>query len=408
MRHPRRLCLVCASTAAGARTADRWRDLAASIAIPVDSRALPAGCALRDVSHSGGTDGAADVLAVLGQRRSRAMARASQRHAPTAQLGPWNSERSGLAQDLATYLGERQNAGRNRDDCRRIATQLAVLWHFCTRQGLRTTASIEREHIERLQAVFLSDASDQAVTPGTRARVIAAIRGFLRWALATERTPRDLTPSLAVARRPASVPPRVLGAHDIERALAAISLRRSAGLRDRAMLEVLYATGIRRGELVGLDIEDVDAEAGVLRIRRGKGGTVRLVPLGARAVYWVLRYAESARPLHLADLREPALFVSRRGRRITAKQVTGRMHACWIAAGLSAAGSCHVVRHSVATLMHDRGADIRDLQALLGHALLTSTQLYTRVSMQRLHEVYRRTHPGARLEPDVSASHGGR
>jgi integrase/recombinase XerD len=224
---------------------------------------------------------------------------------------------------------------------------------------------------------------------------VAALRVFLRWAFTSGRTGHDLSGVLANVRRPVTVPPRVLSAHEIERTLAAVPVRRPAGLRDRAMLELLYATGIRRGELAGIDVSDVQASVGVLRVRRGKGGTARLVPLSPRAAAWIQRYLDDVRPRHLRDLREPALFVSRRGRRLTPKEITGRMHACWAAAGLPQAGSCHVMRHSVATLMHDRGADIRDLQALLGHAVLTSTQLYTRVSMQRLQEVHRRTHPGS-------------
>ncbi|MBK7907330.1 MAG: tyrosine-type recombinase/integrase [Gemmatimonadetes bacterium] len=184
-------------------------------------------------------------------------------------------------------------------------------------------------------------------------------------------------------------------------------MRTTAGLRDRAMLEVLYSTGIRRVELVGLDLHDLDESRGVLRVRRvrrGKGGTKRLVPLGRRAQYWVARYVETVRIRHAESAHEPALFLTGRGRRITPKMVTGRMRQCLRTAGIGKAGSCHIFRHSMATLMHDAGADIRDLQALLGHALLTSTQLYTRVSMQRLMEVHARTHPAecgaASIEPE--------
>ncbi len=135
---------------------------------------------------------------------------------------------------------------------------------------------------------------------------------------------------------------------------------------------------------------------GVLAVRRGKGGTTPLVPLGRQARHWVDRYIETARVRHLTSAEEPALLLTRRGRRITAKMVTGRMRRCLQSAGITKAGSCHIFRHSVATLMHNRGADIRDLQALLAHALLTSTQLYTRVSMQRLLAVHARTHPAER------------
>ena len=206
----------------------------------------------------------------------------------------------------------------------------------------------------------------------------------------------DATAGLARMRRPMTVPPVVLTAAEVEQVLHAIRVRRSGGLRDRAMLEVLYSTGIRRVELVGLDVGDLDDARGVLLVRRGKGGRSRVVPIGARARSWVSRYVETDRVRRLRVATEPALFLSRRGERLRGKTVTARMHACLRSAGITKPGSCHILRHTVATLMHDRGADIRDLQALLGHALLTSTQLYTRVSMQRLQDVHARTHPGER------------
>jgi integrase/recombinase XerD len=185
----------------------------------------------------------------------------------------------------------------------------------------------------------------------------------------------------------------VLAADEVERALAGIATATPTGLRDRTMLELLYSTGVRRGELAGLDVGDVDFARCVLRVRRGKGGRSRVVPLGRRAATWLHRYLDDGRPRALRRADEPALFLSRRGVRIGVKMVTARMHACLRRAGLTKGGSCHIVRHSVATLMHEAGADIRDLQVLLGHALLTSTQLYTRVSLQHLQAVHRRTHP---------------
>lgn len=391
---PRRLCLVCAATAAGERVAERWRDLATAAGVPVDTRTLPPGCTLRDVAHLTTPDAA--VQALLGRRPAPRVDSVPSRPATDVGCVAWHADASALSADLSAYLVALRSGGRGRDDCRRTAAALALLWRCCAARGVKRTAAVQRRHLEAFQASLVNDGlAAAATTAGVRARTVAAVRGFLRWALATGRTHRDVAAALAALRRPTPVPPRVLGVREIERTLAAIPHRRPVGLRDRAMLELLYATGIRRGELAGLEVADVDGVAGTLRVRRGKGGTSRLVPLTRRAVAWVQRYLECARPRHLADPAEPALFLSRRGRRLTPKQVTGRMHACWAAVGLAHAGSCHVVRHSVATLMHDRGADIRDLQALLGHALLTSTQLYTRVSMQRLHEVHRRTHPGA-------------
>ncbi len=397
---PRRLVLVCAATIEGEHVSDCWRDLAAAAGIPVDARALPAGCTLRDVAHLAYSDSGAVLHELVSSRTPARPLPPSQSARAALRIDPWAADGSRLAADFSTYVGGLRSTGRSRDDCWSIAGYLARLWRFCDAEGVKSTAAIRRHHLEQFQAVLTAKAAHESgMSRGALARTIAAARGFLRWAVASSRSRRDLVTVLVAVRRPASVPPGVLGTREIERALAGIPHRRPVGLRDRTMLEVLYATGIRRSELVGVDLADVDATGGTLRVRRGKGGTSRLVPLTRRALAWLQRYVERARPLHLIDPREPALFISRRGRRLTPKKVTDRMHACWVAAGLAHAGSCHVVRHSVATLMHDRGADIRDLQALLGHALLTSTQLYTRVSMQRLQEVHRRTHPGAGDNP---------
>lgn len=388
---PRRLCLICAATARGLRVSDLWREVAAAAALDVDARQLPTGCSVRDVAHLEGAAAIATLVGLAPERlRQHPMRRVPALEARPESIWPWRDDRSGVGPALRDYLTHLRSAGRRADECGRTARQLAPFWVWCTSRKVTSMAVLRRRHLEAYQA-NAGDASDSA---STRARRVAALRSFLRWAFATGRTRHDLAGVLASVRRPVTVPPRVLSEREIERTLAAVPVRRPAGLRDRTMLELLYATGIRRGELAGIDVADVQASVGVLRVRRGKGGTARLVPLSPRAAAWLQRYLDDVRPRHLRDLREPALFVSRRGRRLTPKEITGRMHACWAAAGLPQAGSCHVVRHSVATLMHDRGADIRDLQALLGHAVLTSTQLYTRVSMQRLQEVHRRTHPG--------------
>lgn len=387
----RRLCLVCAETARGLRVADVWREVAAAAAVDVEARQLPAGCSVRDVAHVEGAVAIATLLGLAPERPRRPPTPSASGPEPRPEpTWPWSNDRSGIGPALGAYLAHLRGAGRRADECGRTARQLAPFWGWCTRREVTSVAAVRRRDLEAYQA----NAGDACDSASTRARRVAALRSFLRWAFDTGRTRHDLVGVLASVRRPVTVPPRVLSAREIERTLAAVPVSRPAGLRDRAMLELLYATGIRRGELAGVDVADVHTSAGVLRVRRGKGGTARLVPLSPRAAAWIQRYLDDVRPRHLRDLQEPALFVSRRGRRLTPKEITGRMHACWTAAGLPQAGSCHVVRHSVATLMHDRGADIRDLQALLGHAVLTSTQLYTRVSMQRLQEVHRRTHPG--------------
>lgn len=146
-------------------------------------------------------------------------------------------------------------------------------------------------------------------------------------------------------------------------------------------------------ELVGLDLIDLDPERGVIFVREGKGKKDRLVPIGERAIRWTERYLDQVRHrlVHTRDHR--ALFVSARGTRIRPTRLTERLHRYLVHAGIEKPGSCHVWRHTAATLMHDGGADIRDVQEMLGHAQLSTTQIYTRVSIERLKAVHAKTHP---------------
>lgn len=404
---PRHVRIVCAATVQGSVARDAWLAGALAAGLRAEVVELPPGCGVRDLRAVSGDGAVAELIS-----GRHAMPRAPRRdhaHAQsqTSVVHPWAPCPTALARDLSAYVDHLAAGGHGRGECRRRALALALFWHACASAGVVATERLAAAGVERFQADLLRAASAAPPTRsrGATIRILSTLRGFLTWALRTGLLTRDLAATIAPLRRPAVPPPLVLSDDEIERALAMTALRGRAGLRDRAMLEVLYSSGVRRGELVGLDVADLDPGRRVLRVRRGKGGRTRLVPLGQRAVAWVQRYVESVRPRQLRDAAEPALFLSRGGRRLGAKLVTARMHACLRAAGITKPGSCHIIRHSVATLMHDAGADIRDLQALLGHALLTSTQLYTRVSMARLLEVHSRTHPAER---GVTATDGSR
>lgn len=375
---------------------------------------LPAGCHLRDVWRLHGASAAAAVLAGAAWRPPVVRA-ASPAHAPAKPPAPpsWHGAAGTLAGALRAYLAHLLACGASRGVVAQRGRALEIFRQACVECGSADLHTLSVAVVEAFQRAQLACVDAHGVPSRNGIiRTLCAVRLFLRWALQTGRLTRDLTAGLPALRRAAVAPPPVLTATEVERVVSAVPVRTAGGLRDRAMLEVLYSSGIRRVELVGLDVTDLDAARGTLTVRRGKGGTARLVPLGRRAWRWVARYVEQVRVAHLTSAHEPALFISRRGRRMSAKSVTGRMRACLRAAGIDKAGSCHIFRHTAATLMHDRGADIRDLQALLGHALLTSTQLYTRVSMQRLLAVHARTHPAegpeaASAGAEESAGAGG-
>jgi integrase/recombinase XerD len=174
------------------------------------------------------------------------------------------------------------------------------------------------------------------------------------------------------------------------------------GLRDRAMLEVLYSTAVRRAELVSLRIYDLDRARGTLMVREGKGKRDRVVPMGERALLWVDKYLGESRPELVAAIDDGALFLANTGEALSLDHVSMLVRQYVDRADLGKRGACHLFRHTAATLMLENGADIRFIQQLLGHAKLDTTAIYTQVSIHKLKEVHALTHPGARLSPRLS------
>jgi integrase/recombinase XerD len=197
------------------------------------------------------------------------------------------------------------------------------------------------------------------------------------------------------------LPKHVLTADEVERVLATIDITHPVGLRDRAIFEVLFSSAVRRAEAVRLKIFDLDAERGTVTVRGGKGRKDRVVPIGERAIAWLMKYAEQARVLWApATDDDGTLFLSDRGTPLAPDTLTKIGRRRIEESGLyQKADACHVFRHSAATAMLRGGADIRHLAEFLGHAQLTTTQIYTQVTVDDLKQVHTATHPAANLKP---------
>jgi integrase/recombinase XerD len=201
---------------------------------------------------------------------------------------------------------------------------------------------------------------------------------------------------MELPRKIKRLPRTVLTAEEAERVMACVDLGTPIGLRDRAMLEVLYATGMRRHEIATLELGDIEAERGVVLIREGKGGKDRLLPLGERALHWVGEYLERSRPQLAWNADDKTLFLGAEGRPLSPLWLSTVIAKRVDAANLSKRGGCHLWRHTMATLMLEGGADLRFIQAMLGHAELSTTQIYTQVAIRQLQAVHAMTHPGAK------------
>jgi integrase/recombinase XerD len=246
-------------------------------------------------------------------------------------------------------------------------------------------------------AGFLAALTAAGLSARSRARALVAVRGLCRFLVADkwlDGDPAELLDAPKLAPRS----PVVLGEDAVARILAAPDVATPRGQRDVAMLELLYATGLRVSELVGLPLADVNLKAGFVRVT-GKGAKTRLVPMTGSARAAIEGYLATVRPGWVRDPGQPALFLTERGRPMTRQGFWKLLGAYVRAAGVRAVGgavSPHKLRHSFATHLLERGADLRAVQAMLGHADITTTQLYTHVSRARLVEQYRAAHPRAR------------
>ena len=223
------------------------------------------------------------------------------------------------------------------------------------------------------------------------ARLLSGMRGFYRFLLAEGLVSVD--PTLQVDQPQLGRPlPKALSEADVEALLAAPDIGDPLGMRDRAMLEVLYACGLRVTELISLTLEQINLRQGVLRTL-GKGNKERLVPLGEEAMNWLERYLRQARGLLLEDKPSDVVFPSQRGSQMTRQTFWHRIKLHASVAGVSAAISPHTLRHAFATHLLNHGADLRTVQMLLGHSDLSTTQIYTHVARARLQELHARHHP---------------
>jgi integrase/recombinase XerD len=239
---------------------------------------------------------------------------------------------------------------------------------------------------------FIHGQSQSGLSARSLARLISALRSYFRFLVLSGFLKKDPTSLLTTPSTWRSLP-KFLTVAEAEALLQAPDDKKPHGLRDRAMLEVLYGSGLRVSELAALKLAEINLEDGFL-VCRGKGGKERIVPLGRSACGAIKGYLATARPLDDADGREE-LFLSRRGRPFTRQGVWKLLRQHARKAGLSDKISPHVLRHTFATHLLERGADLRSVQLMLGHSQITTTQIYTHVTRERLRRVYDKFHPRA-------------
>lgn len=267
-------------------------------------------------------------------------------------------------------------------------------------RGVLRPTEVSRAVLERYRAHLFHrrDAAGRPMSFRGQYMHLHAVRMLFSWLARANRVLYNPAADLELPRMEKRLPKAVLSVEEVERILATANLADPLGLRDRAVLEVLYSTAIRRAEAARLSVFDVHHGDGTLLVH-GKGNKDRMVPIGERALAWVDRYLADVRPLLGYDDDQTGLFLNRFGVPMTATQIGARVAAYIKTAELGKTGGPHLFRHTAATLMLEGGADVRYVQELLGHASLLSTQIYTRVSIRQLKAVHTATHPGATNTP---------
>jgi integrase/recombinase XerD len=299
-----------------------------------------------------------------------------------------------LMLEFLAYLELERGLSRNTLEAYR--SDLQQFGEFLTRRGLGplTITSVEL-------ASFISELADgregrAAVAPATLQRKVACLRSFYRHLRRERLIEHDPAAELRGPRSRARLP-QVLSRDEVTRLLAQPAGTSAAALRDRALLETMYACGLRASEAIGLELSALDLDAGILRAH-GKGSKERIVPIGSKAIESLQAYLEKSRP-RLVGLRdEPRVFVNLRGGGLSRQGLYKIVQRHAASAGLAHRMSPHTLRHSFATHLLAGGCDLRSLQEMLGHADIATTQIYTHLSADRLRDVYFDAHPRAQID----------
>ena len=297
-----------------------------------------------------------------------------------------------LSQSHLNYLELRQYSKRTRENRSHYLSRFIV---WCADRGIVDAADITLPILEAYQRhlFYYRKADGKPLSAGGQNGALTHLRSFFRWCCRQRLLLSNPASELELPKLPQGLPRDVLTHEEVETVLAGIDPTFEYALRDRAILETFYSTGIRRQELIDLKIHDLDISRELLHIRKGKGSKARYIPIGPRALAWTQRYLNELRPQIVMPPDDQTLFLSKRGQAFNSGALGNLVKSYIDGSGVGKRGGCHLFRHTCATLMLENGADVRYIQEMLGHAELSTTQVYTRVAIGKLKEIHTATHP---------------
>ncbi len=266
---------------------------------------------------------------------------------------------------------------------------------FCEELNLTQARQVTRAVILNYQAYLYHHRKKdgEAMTVATQKHWLGVVKKLFSYLTREGYVLYNPASDLELPRDEFRLPKAVLSHSEVEAVMNVPDLETSLGLRDRAIVEVLYSTGIRREELCNLNKADIDFDRGVVRVVQGKGRKDRYAPIGQRALLWIEKWLVEARTAFCPSINELALFIGTTGQRMTPNRLSAKIHALIQKADLGKKGSCHLFRHAFATQLLENGCDIRLIQSMMGHASIESTEIYTHVSITEMKKAHQRCHP---------------
>jgi integrase/recombinase XerD len=298
-----------------------------------------------------------------------------------------------LRSRVAQFLEWSAAVGYSPDTIRIRETTLGWFLAWCDERSVHAPRDLTRTVIDRYQQHLYHHrkANGEPLTYGSQVNRLNPVRAFCKWLVRENLLLYDPAAALMLVRPPRRLP-RVPTLQQVETILNGADVSTDDGIRDRAIMEVFYSSGLRRAELMRLKRSEVDLESQTLWIREGKGRKDRVVPIGTRACAWVRKYVNDVRPHSVNGQDQSVLFLMDTNRPFTKNALTALLQRYVRGAGIER-GACHLLRHAMATHMLENGADVRYIQAILGHSDLETTAVYTHVSIIKLKEVHAATHP---------------
>lgn len=266
---------------------------------------------------------------------------------------------------------------------------------WCDGRALRRPTEITKAIIQRYQRYLYlyRKPNGQPLSVYSQRAKLGPLKQWFKWLSKENYILYNPASDIELPKQIHALPKAILSEIEVEKVMSQPNTTKPLGVRDRAMLEILYSTGIRRMELVYLQLYHMDAQRKILHVRQGKGRKDRFVPIGDRAIYWTQRYLYDIRPEYARRADSQHLFLSQFGEPIDPEWLSSTVRKYINKAGIKKGGSCHLFRHTMATLMLENGADVRYIQAMLGHEKLDTTQIYTKVAIKTLQKVHEQSHP---------------